>query len=322
MNSQHQTVLLIPLGDPYSVNIECIWPLILRCQKLKRLPVCLIGSEAVFLEQLNSLSMEGGNIIPYENQTTPGLYFLNIPWQVSTARAQDMGPKERGHIARLSLEACLAFEERFSKLILLTCPVDKSNLNLAGFAYPGQTEFFGEIWGGTPLMALLGERLKVGLVTNHLPLSQVPRALTRELIYKKTKIFWEFLRHHSDKPIGVAALNPHCGEGGLFGTEEASIIAPAIGELRKEGIPVEGPSSGDTVFYRAYNGELAGVMAMYHDQGLAPLKTVHFDTAINATLGLKHLRFSPDHGPAKDLFLQEKASSRSFEACLDGIRVP
>jgi 4-hydroxythreonine-4-phosphate dehydrogenase len=192
---------------------------------------------------------------------------------------------------------------------VVTAPVNKESIVRAGIPFVGQTEFFSErAKADRTVMMLLGhdERgrwLRVALATVHIALRDVPVKLTSEKIQLAVERAAEACRDLglTRARVAVCGLNPHCGEGGEFGDEEPKVVEPAIAALRKRGLDVVGPISGDTVFHHALLGEFDAVVAMYHDQGLAPLKTVAFDTGINWTLGLPFIRTSPDHGTAYNI---------------------
>lgn len=185
---------------------------------------------------------------------------------------------------------------------VVTAPASKGQLQSVGFQFPGQTEFFADAQGISNYgMCLSGETLTVALATIHVPLASVPSLLTIEGIVATGKLLAGFLaRKGGPLPrIAVAGLNPHSGEGGAFGDEEIRIITPAIELLNQSGVATfTGPEVPDAVFRDAARGRFDGVLAMYHDQGLIPLKLLDFDTAVNVTLGLDKPRTSPDHGTA------------------------
>jgi len=202
---------------------------------------------------------------------------------------------------------------------IVTGPVHKASLHALGFPFPGQTEFFAARTGVKNFaMCLTGGPLTVALATAHVPLHEVPSLLRTEEIVRVGKLLQAFLQRrlgHTPR-IAVAGLNPHAGESGQFGDEETTIIAPAVARLAREG-NFTGPHSPDTVFHRASTGEFDGVLCMYHDQGLIPLKLLAFDTGVNVTLGLPHPRTSPDHGTAFDLAGTGRANHASMLAALN-----
>jgi 4-hydroxythreonine-4-phosphate dehydrogenase len=205
---------------------------------------------------------------------------------------------------------CLAGE--FSGVV--TGPVAKAELARVGFSHAGQTEFFASRWPGDPTMAFCGGRLRVALLTWHIPLSQVASHLTPRELERTVVAAAELARADgvSEPRIAVCGLNPHAGEEGLLGTEERERIDPVLDRLRPRFPGLSRCVPGDTAFGRALRGEFDVVVALYHDQGLAPLKTLEFDEAVNVTLGLAHVRTSPDHGTAFGIAGLGKANPRSF----------
>ncbi|MDZ4743757.1 MAG: 4-hydroxythreonine-4-phosphate dehydrogenase PdxA [Verrucomicrobiota bacterium] len=203
---------------------------------------------------------------------------------------------------------------------LVTAPVNKTALKSVGFKFPGQTEFLADACGTEKFaMMLCSDKLRVSLVTTHLPVKDVSKALTPSRIKDIILLTTEFCRFTGiQKPkIGVLGLNPHAGE---IGDEEAKIIAPAISQARKllgRNIHLSGPLSPDTAFYYALRGVYDAVVCMYHDQGLIPLKMLSFDTGVNVTLGLPVVRTSPDHGTAFDIAGKGKASPESMISAIN-----
>jgi 4-hydroxythreonine-4-phosphate dehydrogenase len=198
---------------------------------------------------------------------------------------------------------------------VVTAPVSKSQLQSVGFTFPGQTEFFAEAAGVQDFgMCLSGDTLTVALATIHVPLSAVSGLLTVESLVRTGKLLAGFLSRKGGLPrIAVAGLNPHAGEQGAFGDEEIEIIAPAIEALNSSGLAhFTGPGVPDAIFRDAARGQFDGVLAMYHDQGLIPLKLLDFDTAVNVTLGLPKPRTSPDHGTAFGIAGKDQADPSSM----------
>lgn len=227
-------------------------------------------------------------------------------------------PSAAGHavaLAAMERAARGCREGEFGAVV--TGPVNKAGLASVGFGHPGQTEFFAERWGGVPVMAFAGGKMTVALATWHTPLARVPSELTAERVTVAVVAVDQLLRRLGRRRrIAVCGLNPHAGEGGLLGSEDDAVIRPAVERLAAKGLDVTGPLSGDTAFHRHLAGEFDAVVAMYHDQGLAPLKTVDFAEAANLTLGLPRVRTSPDHGTAYDLAGTGRADRRSLDSAI------
>jgi len=205
---------------------------------------------------------------------------------------------------------------------VVTGPVSKERLAAIGYGFPGQTEFFAARWGGDPVMCFCGGKLRVALATWHVPLHEVVRVLGPNLLQRTVAAADQLAKADgiAAPRIGVCGLNPHAGEGGLIGLEEKDFINPALAHLQPQYPGLSLCQPADTIFARMLRGEFDVVVAMYHDQGLAPLKTLEFDEAVNVTLGLPHVRTSPDHGTAFSLAGQGKASGRSFANAVEVAR--
>jgi 4-hydroxythreonine-4-phosphate dehydrogenase len=226
---------------------------------------------------------------------------------------------ETARAAAAALEEAVTLARRGELEAIVTGPVHKARMYEVGFRFPGQTEFFAERCGVKNFaMCLTGGKLTVALVTAHIPLRKVPRALKQSEIVRVGLLLAEFLRSRGKNAlrVAVAGLNPHAGESGKLGLEEIEIIAPAVQELQsriedravtdakqRPGFQskIIGPVSPDTVFHRAIEGEFDAVLCMYHDQGLIPLKLHAFHIGVNVTLGLPFSRTSPDHGTAFEI---------------------
>ncbi len=203
---------------------------------------------------------------------------------------------------------------------LVTAPISKKSCALAGGPSNGHTPLLGRFFGvAEPLMAFAWDDAEpvVGLLTTHIPVRAVASTLTSQRVERGARLLYDALRTRFgiDKPrLGVLGLNPHAGEGGLMGTEESDFIEPALARMREDGIDVAGPLPGDTAF--AVRDRFDGLLAMYHDQGLGPVKALAFDRAVNITLGLPIVRTSPCHGTAFDLAGTGKASADSMRAAI------
>lgn len=204
--------------------------------------------------------------------------------------------------------------------VLVTGPINKRSVVEAGFGFPGHTEFLQQAFGvGDVTMFMISQRLKVGVVTGHIPLSEVPGAITREKIISKLRLMKASLEQDfgiDDPRIGVLSLNPHSGDSGLLGSEEQDIIIPAVKQAESEGIQAFGPFSPDGYFGMGMYEKFDATLAMYHDQGLAPFKAIAFEDGVNYTAGLPVVRTSPDHGTAFELAGRDEADPRSMRAAI------
>lgn len=203
---------------------------------------------------------------------------------------------------------------------LVTAPICKEGFERAGIHFPGHTEMLAQLTGTKRFaMLLFGGALRVALATRHLPLAKVAGALTRTELADTIRLTGEGLAWLGLKQrrIAVCGLNPHAGDGGLLGDEEVRIIAPAMRAARQRGVQLFGPVPGDTVFHQAVAGRYDAIVAMYHDQGLGPLKMLAFDTGVNLTLGLPLVRTSPDHGTAFNIAGENRANPASMVAAID-----
>jgi len=233
---------------------------------------------------------------------------------------------ETARAAAAALEEGVTLARRGEFEAIVTGPIHKARMYEVGFRFPGQTEFFAERCGVKDFaMCLTGGKLTVALVTAHVPLHQVPRALKQSEIVRVGLLLAQFLRSRgkSAPRIAVAGLNPHAGESGKLGREEIEITTPAIEELnsslvtRHPSLVFTGPVSPDTVFHRAIEGEFDAVLCMYHDQGLIPLKLHAFHSGVNVTLGLPFPRTSPDHGTAFEIAGKGIARADSMIAAIN-----
>jgi len=244
----------------------------------------------------------------------------------SDERAKPGIPTEAGaRMALASLEAAAQACLDGDCVGAVTGPVSKSELIKVGFAFPGQTEFFGDRWKGIPTMGFVGKQLKVVLATWHIPLAEVSSRLQEnpQLIERAIDACWQLVRAEGiELPrIAVCGINPHAGECGLLGKEEGTFLDPLLDRLRGRYLGISKALPGDTVFWRMCRGEFDGIVAMYHDQGLGPLKTLEFDTAVNVTLGLPWVRTSPDHGTGFDIAGSERVDGRSFARAVEVARM-
>jgi 4-hydroxythreonine-4-phosphate dehydrogenase len=296
--------LAITCGDPAGIGPEVIAGA-LRSESARGKDCILIGPVAWARPLAAELGCAFKAVGPVDLQIVLG--------QPSRATAEVA-------LAALQVAAQGCVDGRFRGVV--SGPVSKHWLQQVGFRQPGQTEFFAEAWGGEPSMGFVGNELRVVLATWHIPLREVADALTAECLELAVRRAYALAKSFGvEAPrIGVCGLNPHAGEGGILGVEERDVLNPALDRLRVEMPGLSACLPGDTVFFRQRRGDFDVVVAAYHDQGLAAVKTLEFDTAVNVTLGLPYVRTSPDHGTAFDLAGQGLASCGSFAAALSVAR--
>jgi 4-hydroxythreonine-4-phosphate dehydrogenase len=296
LNTDRSPPLALTCGDPAGVGPELIaaW---LAAHPEEHAHTAVIGP-ARWLETLPASVAQKVGVGLEDFAATPG-------------RTDGDGALVAWAAMERAAQGCLAGE--FAGVV--TGPVSKERLAAIGYAFPGQTEFFAARWGGEPVMAFAGGKLRVALATWHVPFCEVPQMLGPQLLHRTIAAAGLLARADgiAAPRIGVCGLNPHAGEAGVLGREEIDFLNPALARLQGE-FPGLMPKCqpGDTLFARALRGEFDAVVALYHDQGLAPLKVIDFDEAVNITLGLPFVRTSPDHGTAFGIAGQGKASARSF----------
>lgn len=306
--------IAITMGDPCGVGPEIVLKATFDERVLRICAPLVLGDAGL----LNHIAAKLG-LRPLAPETILNLSCLDLgidalrPGRPDKASAQAMIKY---------IEEAVAMASNGLAAAMVTAPISKEAAKKAGFAFPGHTEFIAHLTNAKDFRMMLGGKdLKVVLVTIHEPISKVPGLITQAGVYKTIQIADAAFtgRFGIKRPrIAVAGLNPHAGEGGLFGNEDAERIAPAVGKARSEGIDATGPLPPDTVFYRAVRkAEFDCVVCMYHDQGLGPLKLLHFEDGVNATLGLPIIRTSVDHGTAYDIAWQGRASHESLVAAIE-----
>ncbi len=315
--------ICITLGDPNGLGPELVCRLLAeRKPERSFLMIGPANSLEYHLERLGLDPFYEEISDPSEIVGAKAGYYLYCPDKIKDYKLEvGVAVPEGGRGAGEALETATQLLEAKVVSGLVTCPLNKAMLQLAGFDFPGHTEFLAERSGvgrANVCMHLGGPKLKVSLVTTHPKFVDIPALITKERILRCLDLTDQLVKSLGlDKPIAVCGLNPHAGESGRIGSEEIDIIEPAIKEANAKGLNVEGPFPGDTIFHFAAQGTYSAVLAMYHDQGLAPLKLLHFSEAVNITLGLPFPRTSPDHGTGYDITGTGKASLESFKAALE-----
>lgn len=228
--------------------------------------------------------------------------------------------KEAGNLSMNAIQFGIDLCLKKTADALVTAPISKEAIQIAGYNYPGHTEFLAEKTGCSDyMMILVSGNMRVGLVTGHIPVSKISDSLTVESISEKIRIMNHSLKTDFGIPlprIAIFGLNPHAGDGGVLGGEEVSIIRPAIDAMKSEGILVEGPFPADGFFGNKEQDSCDGIVAMYHDQGLVPFKALNFGGGVNFTAGLPLIRTSPDHGTAYGIAGKGLADPGSFKEAL------
>ncbi|MDX2493738.1 MAG: 4-hydroxythreonine-4-phosphate dehydrogenase PdxA [Desulfuromusa sp.] len=318
--------LLLTMGDPTGIGPELIIKTLLD-QSLEQInrPIQVVGDIAILCRAGKIFGCEGTS-----ERLRDGLYSLHFGDKQLIVHSCSELDLTSIHYGQPDMTCGKAMADYVEYAIvrcldktaagIVTCPINKAAINAAGYHFPGHTELLAERCGiEKVVMMLAGEHLKVCLVTTHLPYRDVPAKLSHEEILQTIRITAKALRQQfgiQQPRLAVLALNPHASENGLFGDEEETIITPAIAAAQAEGIAAKGPHSADTLFHFAVKGAYDAVICMYHDQGLIPLKLLHFDDAVNVTLGLPIVRTSVDHGTAYDLAGSGTANTASLVAAL------
>lgn len=313
----------ITIGDPSGIGPEISLKAIADEEVLAICAPVLIGDAQYLAHWSRIFNLARGFDVINEGESWPSnldlpvIYNLaNIPGSIEMGKEQ----ADCGKAAAEFIEAAVMLCGIGQLDAIVTAPINKLSLYLAGYPYPGHTEFLANLTHTNEFaMTFFAPALRVSLLTTHVPLTEVPSYVKKNALEKLIRLVHrELLSLGFERPrIAVAALNPHGGEGTLFGIEEASEMIPAIESCRElDAINVSGPHSGDTVFLRAVRGEFDLVISCYHDQGLIPVKCFSFGEAVNVTLGLPFIRTSVDHGTAFDIAGQGKADHSSMIAAI------
>ena len=312
--------LAISLGDPAGIGPEVIAKCWDNRSAFSLPPFVAIG------DPRSIAAVWDGPIEPVESPNQADAAFdIGLPLiQMNAASADVTGhPSVAGaHCSLDALELAVGLARSGSASAVVTGPVAKEQLYAIGFQHPGQTEFVAERCGVSPgnvVMMLAGPTLRTIPVTTHIGLSQVPQTISSSLIESRGRAALRGLQRNfgiAEPRLAISALNPHAGEGGALGREEEEIIAPAIAALAAEGWRVSGPHPADTMFHARAHATYDAALCMYHDQALIPVKALHFEDAVNVTLGLPIVRTAPDHGTAFDIAGQDKADPRPMAAAI------
>ncbi len=309
--------LVISIGDINGIAPEVILKSMIDHDYSKSVPIILSPFKVVnYYSDALDISLD----INYcDNFDDISLGRVNVIWD--DAFTDDIQPgiisAESGAVAMQSIEKCINYLKNNDAQAMVTGPISKEAVHLAGYNIPGHTEFLAKKNDvNDVLMMLVNNNLRVALVTAHIPISKVSLFIEKNLIQHKAQLLDHSLKNDfgiEQPKIAVLGLNPHAGDGGVIGKEEIEVIEPAIQEARKKGIKIEGPFPADGFFGHQLYNQFDAILAMYHDQGLAPFKLLSFGKGVNFTAGLPIIRTSPDHGTAFNIAGKNLANPTSFK---------
>ncbi|MCW9708231.1 4-hydroxythreonine-4-phosphate dehydrogenase PdxA [Fodinibius salsisoli] len=314
--------IAISSGDINGIGPEIILKT-LNNRELKDNTVIILSSKSVidFYADKLGIDLNYKVVTSIENIQEQAINLLHAYEDDAPAISPGTLNEQSGACAMQAVEQALKLCKTGQADALVTAPISKEAVNLAGYHIPGHTEFLAEHTNTTDfLMMLVNDGLRVGLASIHIPIADVPEALTEESIIRDATIMHQSLQQDfgiAAPRIAMLGLNPHAGDGGIIGKEEQQLIAPAIKTLTDQGLEVTGPHAADGFFGNRKYEHYDGILAMYHDQGLVPFKTLSFGTGVNFTAGLPIVRTSPDHGTAFDIAGKGQANPSSFEQAFD-----
>lgn len=308
--------LVISIGDINGIGPEVILKSMLDHDYSVSVPIILSPFEVVgyYSDTLN-ISLDINYCSSFDDIS---LGRINVLWDDAFSSEIKPGKmtSDSGAVAMKSIENCIELVKNGDAHALVTGPISKKSVNLAGYNIPGHTEFLAEKNNvDEVLMMLVNDTLRVALVTAHIPISEVASSISATLINQKVQLLNHSLKFDfgiESPKIAVLGLNPHAGDGGVIGKEEIEVIQPAIQHARDIGIQLEGPFPADGFFGHQLFNQFDAILAMYHDQGLAPFKLLSFGKGVNFTAGLPMIRTSPDHGTAFNIAGKNIASASSF----------
>lgn len=320
MEKTEKIIVGISIGDLNGIGIEVILKTFEDKRMLDFCTPVLFGSTKTISFHKKQLNLETSiNGIQSINQLAHGKVNLLTVWEEEVAISLGAPTKLSGEYALKSLESAVTHLKESKIDVLLTAPINKENIQSETFDFPGHTEYLESQLDGESLMILISDTLRVGLITGHIPISEISKTITPELIEKKVAILHKTLVEDfgiSKPKIAVLGLNPHCGDHGVIGKEDDEIIRPTIEKIKESGKVVFGPYAADGFFGSSTHTQFDGILAMYHDQGLAPFKALSFGNGVNYTAGLEKIRTSPDHGTGYEIAGKNSANAASFKEAL------
>ena len=309
--------IAITMGEPGGVGPEVIVKAMYCAEIRDYCDPVIVGDAGIMREavELTGLPLKV-RVISNISDLSPEAGVIEALAVKSDADVRRGAPSQgagRSVVKYIKRAVTLALRNEVSAVV--TAPISKESLKMAGYEWPGHTELFADLTNTKEFaMMFVSDELKIILSTIHIPLKDVPKKINEKLIFRTIMLAKKGadMLGIGNPRIAVAGLNPHAGESGIMGDEELRVIVPAINRARDKAINVSGPFPPDVVFHKAYNGEFDIIVCMYHDQGLIPFKMLAFDTGVNVTVGLPIIRTSPDHGTAFDIAWKNKANPSSM----------
>lgn len=322
MEQERKIRVAITQGDTNGVGYEVILKVFADPEMLELCTPIIYGSPKIAAYHRKALGLETNfSIINSAEEVRDGRLNLLTCFDEEIKIELGQPSQEAGQAALMALDRVMTDFRSGYYDVLVTAPINKATIQSPEFQFPGHTEYIETSVGDgqKALMILTNDSLRVALVTTHLPVKDIAKAITKEAVVEKATIFHQALKRDfriSSPRIAVLSLNPHAGDDGLLGSEEKDIIVPAIEELAAKGIQAFGPYAADGFFGSGTYDHFDGVLAMYHDQGLAPFKAVALESGVNYTAGLPIVRTSPDHGTAYDIAGQGRADENSMRQAI------
>lgn len=318
---QEKIKLAITHGDINGVGYEVILKTFADSRMLEQCTPVLYGSSKVATYHKNLLAQNDLTFVNARDAKSLQHNKFNIINITSEEIKIDVGKSTEvaGQLSSLALERACEDLMNGDVDVLVTAPINKKNIQSKNFDFPGHTEYLSQKFGTKSLMMMVCDRIRIGIVTNHLPLREVPNAITKELLLEKIGIMNASLKRDfgiTRPKIAVLALNPHAGDNGVIGDDDQRVVAPAIQEAIEKNMLVYGPYPSDGFFGSSEFKDFDGVLALYHDQGLIPFKLMSFTEGVNFTAGLPYIRTSPAHGTAYEIAGKDKASEQSFRSAV------
>lgn len=310
----------ISIGDPNGIGIEVILKIFQEKELFEFFTPILYGNMKLISFQKRYLNLKT-SLSPYREGGKLSPNQVNVVDVWNNLFTTDFGKstEEGGHHALKSLKAATKALKENKVDVLVTAPIDKHNIQSESFKFPGHTDYLSKELGGKSLMFMITEELKVGLLTDHVPVSEVAQLISPERIEEKVSLMMQSLKKDfgiSKPKIGVLGINPHTGDKGIIGKEDDEVLRPTLKKLYEKGDIVLGPYAADSFFGAQTHTQFDAILAVYHDQGLIPFKTLSFGQGVNYTAGLSKVRTSPDHGTAFEIAGKGLAQTDSFKEAL------